>query len=97
MVKVTKRALEMRRVVEEYEKSGQRRGAFCGQRGIALTTFDYWRRELGAKPRIVKVEVSASEPVGHFTLAFSNGRRIESSWRYAEGELARLIRIVESA
>jgi len=43
------------------------------------------------------VEVSASEPVGHFTLAFSNGRRIESSWRYAEGELARLIRIVESA
>ena len=57
------------------------------QRSIALTTFDYWRREHGAKPgqrtwlpRMVKVEVAASE----------------SSWRFAEAELARLIRIAES-
>jgi hypothetical protein len=70
-----------------------------------LTTFDYWRREHAMKarkqerrPRLVKVEVAASEAAGEgFTLNLANGRRIESSWRFAEAELARLIRIAESA
>jgi len=70
-----------------------------------LTTFDYWRRELAEKPRkqerrprLVKVEVAASETAGQgFTLNLANGRRIESSWRFADAELARLIRIAESA
>ena len=35
----------MRRVLEEYTASGLARREFCQQRGIALTTFDYWRRE----------------------------------------------------
>ena len=46
---------------------------------------------------MVKVEVASDEPAEHFTLSLGNGRRIESSWRFAEAELARLIRIVESA
>ncbi|MDP8989998.1 MAG: hypothetical protein M3N41_07955 [Acidobacteriota bacterium] len=47
--------------------------------------------------RMVKVEVAASEVRGQFTLSLANGRRIESSWRFAEAELARLIRLAESA
>jgi hypothetical protein len=97
MVKLTRRAEEMKRVVEEYGKSGLTRREFCQRRGMAVTTFDYWRRELAGKPKLVKVEVAAHEPSPHFTLALSNGRRIESSWRYVEAELARLIRIAESA
>jgi hypothetical protein len=96
MGKLTERALEMKRVVEEYGKSGLRRREFCERRGMALTTFDYWRRELAARPKLVKVEVS-SGPVGQFTLMLANGRRIESSWRLGEEELARLIRIAERA
>jgi hypothetical protein len=96
MGKPTERALEMRRVLEEYGKSGLRRREFCERGGIALTTFDYWRRELAGKPKLVKVEVSPG-PVGQFTLALANGRRIESSWRFGEEELARLIRIAERA
>jgi len=46
---------------------------------------------------MVKVEVASSEVIGQFTLSLANGRRIESSWRFAEAELARLIRIAESA
>lgn len=97
MGKLTRRAAEMKRVVEEYAKSGLRRREFCERRGIALATFDYWRRELAAKPKLVKVEVAAHESSAHFTLALTNGRRIESSWQFGEAELARLIRIAESA
>jgi hypothetical protein len=46
---------------------------------------------------LVKVEVAGSEITGQFTLSLANGRRIESSWRFADVELARLIRIAESA
>jgi len=94
----------MRQMLEEYAASGLGREEFCEQRSIPLTTFDYWRREHAGKgrkqsrrPRLVKVEVAASEGAGQFTLSLANGRRIESSWRFAEAELARLIRIAESA
>src|SRR6202011_116216 len=96
----TKRSQQMRQVLEEYKASGLSRREFCEQRSIPLTTFDYWRREHGDKPRkqarrprLVKVDVAASEMAGQFTLSLANGRRIESSWRFAEAELARLIRI----
>ena len=100
----TERSQQMRRMLEEYKASGLSRQEFCAQRSIPLTTFDYWRREHADKPRkqarsprLVKVEVAASESAGQFILSLANGRRIESSWRFAEVELARLIRIAESA
>ena len=97
MGKPTERAMEMKGVLGEYAKSGLTRREFCQRRGMALTTFDYWRRELASKPKLVKVEVAASEPATQFTLSLANGRRIESSWQFGEAELARLIRIAESA
>jgi hypothetical protein len=98
MGKETPRSGEMKRVVEEYAASGLSRKQFCEERGIPTTTFDYWHRELRVNPRMVKVKVAtASDPPGHFVLTFANGRRIESSWQFAEAELRRLIRVVESA
>ena len=103
MGKETERSAEMRRVLEEYAASGLRRREFCQQRGIALTTLDYWRREHAVKPgkqerpRMVAVNVADAEPAPHFTVSLANGRRIECSWQFAEAELARLIRIAESA
>lgn len=97
MGKETRRAAEMRLVIEEYAASGLGRKQFCEQRGMTLTTFDYWRRELRGKPRLLKVKVAASEPMGQFVLTLANGRRIESSWRFSDDELARLIRVAESA
>ena len=95
---------QMRQMLEEYKTSGLSRREFCQKRSIPLTTFDYWRGEHGEKvakpvrrPRLVKVDVAAGETAGQFTLSLANGRRIESSWRFAEAELARLIRIAESA
>ena len=104
MAKETKRSAEMRRMLEEYRGSGLSRQQFCERRSIPLTTFEYWRREHSGtrgkqakRPRLVKVEVAASESAGQFRLSLANGRRIESSWRFADAELARLIRIAESA
>lgn len=103
MGKETERSAEMRRVLEEYVAGGLSRREFCQQRGIALTTFDYWRRVHGVKPskqarrpRLVAVKVAPAE-AADFRLSLANGRRIECSWRFADAELARLIRIAESA
>jgi hypothetical protein len=88
----------MRKVLGEHSRSGLTRRTFCAQRGIALTTFDYWRRQLRANPRLVKVEVARPEPAAQsFTLRLANGRSIESSWGFGEEELARLIGIAERA
>ena len=104
MGKETERCAEMRRVLEEYAASGLSRREFCQQRGITLTTLDYWRREHTAKPpkqerrpRLVAVKIANGEPVPHLALSLRNGRRIECSWQLADAELARLIRIAESA
>lgn len=104
MGKETERSVEMRRVLEEYAASGLSRREFCQQRGIALTTFDYWRREHAVRPgkqerrpRLVAVRVANAEPAPGFRLGLTNGRRIECSWRFGDAELARLIRIAESA
>lgn len=101
MVKETARSAEMRQMLVEYSTSGIPRRQFCEKRGIALTTFDHWRRELRLKPPIVKVEVV--EPVeeaverSHFVLTLCNGRQIESSWGFDEAQLGQLIRVVEGA
>lgn len=94
----------MRRVLEEYSAGELSRREFCQQRGIALTTFDYWRRVHAVKPtkqerrpRMVAVRVAQAEAAADFRLSLANGRRIECSWRFADAELARLIRIAESA
>ena len=104
MGKETERSAEMRRVLEEYAAGGLSRREFCQQRGIALTTFDYWRRVHALKPRkpvrrprLVAVKVAPAEPAADFRLSLGNGRRIECSWRFADAELARLIRIAENA
>jgi hypothetical protein len=104
MEKETVRSAEMRGVLEQYVTSGLSRREFCQKRGMALTTFDYWRRELAVQPRkqerrqrMVAVKVANAEPAPHFVLSLTNGRRIECSWRFGDAELARLIRIAEGA
>jgi hypothetical protein len=86
----------IRRMIEDFQSSGLTRREFSQCHNIPVTTLDYWRRSQSRQPRLVEVEVAASEPAS-FTLSLANGRRIESSWSFADAELARLIRIAESA
>jgi hypothetical protein len=83
-------------MLADFTRSGLTRGEFCARYGLPLSTFDYWRRELRGKRRLVKVEIARPQPAS-FTLHLVNGRSIESSFGFAEEELAQLIRIAERA
>jgi hypothetical protein len=87
----------IRRILGEFQSSGLTRREFCRRRRIPVTTLDYWRRVQPRGPRLVEVEMAASQPGPGFTLSLANGRQIESGWRFADAELARLIRIAEGA
>ena len=80
-----------------WDGSGLTRREFCERHHIAVTTLDHWRRAQSRPARLVKIEVAASEPASGFRLSLANGRRIESQWSFGEAELARLIRVAESA
>ena len=40
-------AAQWRKLIERFDRSGQTRGNFCAANGLALSTFDLWRRKLG--------------------------------------------------
>jgi hypothetical protein len=87
---------KIRSIVDEFVQSGMTRREFCERHKIPITTLDYWRRIRQRQPQLVEVTVEALSATG-FALVVANGRRIESSWQFADAELVRLIRIVESA
>ena len=88
---------EIRRIVEAFAKSGMTRREYCAKNGIGMSTLDYWRRaHRKQKPRLVPVAVEEAQPVAGFALVLNNGRRIESSWSFAETDLQRLIRAAEA-
>jgi len=89
---------EIRRIVEGFAKSGLTRREYCAKHGVAMTTLDYWRRaHRRQKPTLVPVAIEeAHHPLAGFALVLANGRRIESSWSFAEADLQRLIRALES-
>ena len=89
---------EIRGIVDGFKKSGMRRREYCEKHKIAITTLDYWRRAHKSRPKLVEVAIETIEgqPAGGFALVLTNGRRIESSWRFTEADLTRLIRVAEA-
>jgi hypothetical protein len=87
---------EIRSLVEGFAKSGMTRRGYCAKHGLAMTTFDYWRRaRRRQKPKLVEVAIEQTHPPTGFGLVLANGRRIESSWSFVEAELEKLIRVAE--
>lgn len=89
---------EKRRLIEGYAASGMTRREYCAKHGIPVSTLDYWRRK--RKPKLVRVAIQGAigrqQAGAGFTLTLTNGRRIESSWSFAEADLARLLGAVEA-
>jgi hypothetical protein len=90
---------EMDRLVEQYRASGLTQIEYCRQTGTVLSTLGRClRRRSGGDQRLLRVNVeTAPETVTGFVVVLGNGRRIESGWRFGETDLARLIRVAESA
>ena len=86
-------------MLEQYRASGLTQAEYCRQMGMALSTLGrYLRRHSRAKQQLVRVKLrSDAMPGAGFALLLGNGRRIECGWGFGEGELARLIRVAESA
>lgn len=47
---------QWQKLIERFEGSGQTRGKFCAANGLALSTFDLWRRKLQATSAVVAKE-----------------------------------------
>ncbi len=95
-------AEQIEQLLRDYRNRGQMtRRAFCESRGMSPSMLDYYVRRYGRESnqpqKLVRVEVEAASPAGAFSIVLANGRRIESGWNFADGELARLIRVVEGA
>lgn len=86
-------------MLEGYRASGLTQIEYCRQTGTVLSTLGrYLRRQGRTKQRLVRVKVQAGAgSAAGFAVVLGNGRRIESGWGFGEGELARLIRVAESA
>ena len=87
---------EIRGIVTGFSKSGMRRREYCARHGVAMTTFDYWRRKQKRTPRLVQVAMEEERSTSGFALVLVNGRRIESSWSFSAADLEKLIRVAES-
>ena len=93
-------AEEIKQVLEQFRASGLSQMEYCRQTGMVLSTLGrYLRRGRNPEQQLVRVKMEAPppEPGTGFVLMLSNGRRIASGWRFSDAELARLIRIAESA
>jgi hypothetical protein len=86
---------EIRSLVDGFAKSGMKRREYCEKHNIGISTLDYWRRAQKGKPKLVEVAIEG-QPATGFVLVLANGRRIESSWKFVEAELTRLIRVAEA-
>lgn len=90
-----RRKQEIRGIVDGFAKSGMTRREYCEKHKIGMSTLDYWRRAQRGKPKLVEVAIEG-QPTAGFVLVLANGRRIESSWKFVEAELTRLIRVAEA-
>ena len=90
---------EMQEMVDRYRASGLSQVEYCRQSGMVLSTLGrYLRRSTSSEQTLVRVKVRAgAEAADGFVLILSNGRRIASDWSFGDTELARLIRVAESA
>jgi hypothetical protein len=90
---------EVQQLVEQFRTSGLSQIEYCRQTGMVLSTLGrYLRRKNNPEQQLVQVKVEAPpEPGTGFVLMLGNGRRIVSGWGFGDAELARLIRVAESA
>jgi len=92
-------AEEIKELVEKYQASGLTQIEYCRQTGMVLSTLGrYLRRRNKQAQQLIRVEVeSAREQPAGFVLVLANGRRIETGWGFGDADLARVIRVAESA
>src|SRR5215475_4123367 len=90
---------EIEQIVEGFRASGLSKIEYCRQSGVVLSSLGrYLRRSEISGQRLVRVKVETPvAPDTGFVLMLVSGRRIASSWGFADADMARLIRLAENA
>ena len=89
---------EIEQLVWGYEASGMTQAECCRHAGISLSSLQRYTHNGHSGQRMVRVRLQAApERNRRFALMLANGRRIEADWQFGESDLARLIRVAETA
>jgi hypothetical protein len=90
---------EVQQILEQFRASGLSQMEYCRQSGTGLSSLGrYLRRAQSPEQQLVRVKIESPREAGTgFVLMLGNGRRIASDWGFGDAELARLIRVAESA
>jgi transposase-like protein len=96
---------EQRRLIQEWEESGESAAAFAERIGVASNTLYRWRAASTSAPlkvpestlaRIVEVRAAAMPADTRFEIEFG-GRRVRVPASFDETGLRRLLRVLEAA
>lgn len=100
------RAEEMRELFARWKRSGESLMAFGKREGVSYSKLLYWRRKFegsarDGKPELVRVNVVADSvpstvPREKFEVWLANGVALEVSCGFDEGELRRLVGVLQS-
>ncbi len=92
---ITQRREHWHGVVEQWRQSGQKKAAFCRERGLTLWQFHYWcRRQVGEGGVFARVRgVGASG----LRLRLGGGLELEVEPGFDEATLRRLLRALGAA
>ena len=99
-MKWTAEAIRWKKIFEEYESEGAKRKAFCAERQIKPSTFDYWRARL-RKTTAEEALVVRVGQIGALTapirVRVNNRVEIELDGNVAEEHLVRVLRAAGQA
>ena len=92
-------AAAMTRLVEAFASSGSTQVDFCRRNGLALSTFNYWRRRCASSeaPPFVEVEVAQDRPASAVELVLPGGILARVTDGCSDDLLRRLVRIASSS
>lgn len=82
--------LEKRAYIQRQAESGKSAAVFCGAEGIALSSFQSWKRKFAEKPAFVEVSPPAQSIAVEVVLA--SGDRVVTSSDCDPSWLANLVR-----
>ena len=92
------KAVEWKAILEEYRNGGVARKRFCSERGIRLSTFDYWQRRLrklnGKHPEVVKIAELPARRVAVVRIRVGEKVVIELDGELCEEHLEMVLRAV---
>ena len=97
---------EWRRLLAEWDESGESAAGFAGRIGVSAQTLYRWRTALEGPPRgadvaalakIVEVRTARPAPDDRFELRLASGRSVGVPTSFDEAALARLLRVLEAA